>query len=50
MFKVIEKATKIQYLVYSVEIQQGETRFLIYKDSQWQWIPDSEFIPLNSLK
>jgi hypothetical protein len=53
MFKVILKFPKgprefiAEFTVFDVIKENGFTKFLIYKDKEFQWIDSSRFVPFE---
>lgn len=53
MFEVVEKSEKGSryadvYKVYSTRVdEQGQTKFLIFKYSEWHWVSADEYVPYS---
>lgn len=49
MFKVRRKGMNLIQTVYSVKEENGDTKFLVYFESEytWKWVSATNYVPLN---
>lgn len=51
MFQVYDKYDSTVYTVYDVDYNDGiiveSTKFLIYKDNEWEWVYASGYKPVD---